>query len=131
MNKIILPLTFVVFLTGCQMLAPKYDNNEYEFLVRMETNARLLVDECSTPELAEARLERMRHLSEVFFTYTFYIPHNDDTFEIAKILKTNIIELHSKYEDEGSPSRAYCGIKSKVMIETTQRALEAVGSKVR
>jgi len=126
-------LTFaliVVLLSGCSMIAPKYDNNEYKLLVSLEVDSRLLVKDCSDPQLVQHRLKHMVNTSELFFTYTFYIPHNDDTYEMAKILRTNINELKERYSQESPPSKFYCGIKSKILIESTQRALEAVGSKV-
>jgi len=113
------------------MIAPKYDNNEYELLVRLEVDSRLLVADCEDPELVRARLRSMVDTSEMFFTYTFYIPHNDDTYNLAQIVRKNISELDARYKKESPPSRTYCGIKARVLIENTQRALEAVGSKVK
>ena len=130
MKNLIIIFLFI-FLIGCSLVAPKYDNNEYLLLTEIETNSRMLVSECANPGKVILRLDKLVNTVETFFTYTFYIPNNDDTYEIAKVLRQNVYEIQNRYQQNPPPSKAYCGIKAKILVQTSQRALEAVGAKVK
>ncbi len=118
-----------IFIAGCNMFPPKFDENEYLLLSRLETHARMLHDECSEPDQVRARIHQLVEDAEVLTTYTFYIPKNTEVFEISKILRDDTREFERRYADGKEPSITYCRLKAQVFIEKVRATLEAVGLK--
>jgi len=125
-----LVIASVIFLVGCAaILTPKFDENEYLLLSRLETHARMLHDECSNPDQVRTRIHQLVEDAEILTTYTFYIPRNTEVFEISKILRDDTREFEKRYADGKTPSITYCKLKAQTFIDKVRSTLEAVGQK--
>ena len=132
MKKTITILVAAAFLllTSCAaIMTPKFDENEYLLLSRLETHARMLHDECPDPDQVRVRIHQLVEDAEVLTTYTFYIPRNTEVFEISKILRDDTREFEDRYADGKVPSITYCRLKAQTFIKKVRETLEAVGQK--
>jgi hypothetical protein len=126
-TNILSALALVVILSGCSLLPPNYDNNEYMQFARLETHSRFLREECVDPVLVRNRLDLMLFDAELLNSYSFFLPRNSEIFEISKILATDVREMMDRYDDGEAPSITYCKIKSKAFTTKARRALESIG----
>lgn len=108
----------------------QYDNNEYELLARLETSITLINENCNDPEYVKGEIDRLEYDARLLETYTFHIPRNTETFEIAKILREDVAEMKEQY-DSGRASVTYCDIKTKLIKEKLDTALDVVAEKPR
>lgn len=125
--KIHLILLIAILASGCSLIPPSYDNNEYLQFAKLETHARFLHTECSDPVKVRARLNEMHFEVEVLTSYSFYLPRNSDIFEVTKILTQDVKEMSKRYDDGNAPSSMYCKLKSKTITTKARRALVSVG----
>lgn len=128
MKKNILILIVLSFLmVGC--FTPRFDNNEYLLLVKLNAQAHDVHDSCSRNDIIP-KIEKFHKQSTIFNTYTQHTPNNTNTAKIAKIINNNINELHKRFK-KGRPSAVYCKLKTKNLIIITKKAMKSVGNKVR
>lgn len=125
--KILYSLALILILASCSVMPPKYDNNEYYTLVKLETHSRYLQNECKNPLIVQGRLTKMLWEAEVLNSYAFFLPRNTEIYEISKILVEDVTEMKQRYNDKPFPSISYCTIKSKTFTAKARRALEAIG----
>lgn len=126
-TKILSTLAIVLVLSGCSLLPPNYDNNEYMQFAKLETHSRFLREECVDPVLVRNRLDKMLWDSELLNSYSFFLPRNSEIFEISIILADDVREMMARYDDGEAPSITYCKIKSKAFTTKARRALESIG----
>ena len=128
MKKWITGILFL-FLIGCEFVPQVYDPNEYLILVQIETNSKLIQSECDNPTGIEFRnrITKLYEDSELFKTYTHYIPHNAVVAKQATVIADNIRELH----DKDNFTEEYCKIKTKLIVVAAQRTLVTIGQKPR
>lgn len=129
MKNIIILLAALFVAAGCQTTA-YFDNNEYASLVRMEVFAQYANETCDQPQVAVRYLSQLEFESNVFATYTEFRPKNEETAELANIIRENIEEMEARYA-VGVPSTLYCQQKTSFLIDAIQTGLTAVQSKVR
>ena len=127
-TKVLSLLAVVLIVSGCSLLPPNYDNNEYLQFARLETHSRFLREECVYPILVRNRLDQMLWDAELLNSYSFFLPRNSDIFEISKILAEDVREMMARYDDGEAPSITYCKIKSKAFTTKARRALESIGN---
>ena len=131
MKNAILISIFVVFITGCTSLLPAdYDNNEYAGFAQLEALARTAYPVCNDPDKVRPIVGEMKAAAEYLYTYTRYLPGNEETNEVADIIRENITEMRNRYNKQ-NPSKTYCELKLRTLVASTQRALIAVGKKIR
>lgn len=130
MKRALLTLVVAVGIVGCSMVPQYYDNNEYELLARLETNVRLIQEDCGTPNKVMAKVPSLVEDAELLHTYTFYIPRNTDVHQMSGILRDDVREFETQYE-KGEGNALYCKLKTKAFLEKVHQALDAVGKKQR
>jgi hypothetical protein len=118
----------MLILSGCSLLPPKYDNNEYMQFAKLETHSRFLREECSDPMLVKVRLDQMLWDAELLNSYAFFLPRKSDIFDISVILTQDVREMVKRYNTGENPSITYCKIKSKVFTTKARRALDTIGN---
>ena len=88
MNKIAVVCASAL-LVGCSMLGAKFDNNEYAAFARIEAVARTAYPECHRPKIVRDLLVDLRTESEYLYTYSRYLPRNEDTTEISDTIRNS------------------------------------------
>lgn len=128
--KFLLVLATAVILSGCSIFGARYDNNEYASFVHLRIIAASAMEYCGDPETLSYHIKKLDNRAEFLYHYTKHLPKNNDTFDIATILRSNVNELDEAYTD-GTASETYCRFKMELMIQHIDRALEAVAVKGR
>ncbi len=126
--KIIIALLTATLITGCSLLTPAYDNNEYELLAKLETSVRLAQEHCSNEEVLLKYLPMVVMDAELLTTYSFYIPRNTEVYETAVILRDDVREFEAQYR-QGKGNKLYCELKTKLFLKKVRAVLEVVGQK--
>lgn len=121
MKKLYL-LVAVMLLTGCSLLAPDFDNVEYNQFVRLETHAEYLQEECKTGE-AMPRLNAMKFYTNSLASYTANLSGNEEIARVAAILDQDLQEMLDR--NEMSPT--YCELKAKQFKIKITRIIESIG----
>ena len=126
MKKLYL-LVAVMLLTGCSLLAPDFDNVEYNQFVRLETHAEYLQEECSAGAdatfLVPHRLKQMKFHSDVLASYTAHLSGHEELARVAEILNSDIHEMINR----GEMSKTYCELKAKQFKIKITRIIESIG----
>lgn len=130
MKRLLLAVGLVVFLTGCELLPQKYDNNEYELLTRLEATALIMNENCADTDFVASMIPTLEYDARVLHTYAFYTPRNTEVYEVVDILKNDVLEFKQQYE-KGAASRTYCTLKTELFLEKVRTTLEVVASKPR
>ena len=130
MKKLLLTATLALFIAGCGLLPPKFDNNEYELLSRLEATALIMNENCGNNEFVESMIPTLEYDARVLHTYAFYTPKNTEVYEIADILKNDVTEFKEQYEEDKA-SRTYCVLKTELFLEKVRTTLEVVAEKPR
>ena len=125
--KSIIVLYVCFLLIGCSLIPPKYDNNEYYILARLETHSRFLKDECLSPNKVKNRLATMIFDAKLLNSYAFFLPRNSEVFEISKILEQDVTEMIARYKQQ-PPSSTYCKLKAAIFTKKARRALQSIGN---
>lgn len=118
----------LTLLSGCSVLPSRYDNNEYELIARLDTTVSFIQENCDDETYVKEKLDTLHYDARLLETYSFYIPMNTTTFEMAKIFKDDVEEMKAQY-DKGAASPQYCNIKTGLMKDKIETALGVVGAK--
>lgn len=109
------------------MTPPKYDNNEYALLAQLSTHSQFLLDDCSDADAARDRLVDMQYAAANLTTYAFYLPDNEEFFQISAVINNDVTQFSAKYADGEAPSVKYCELKTKILLEKIDSAMTAMG----
>lgn len=126
--RLIITLALISLLSGCSLTPPKFDNNEYYIVARIDAISKLMHDECDNRQRVEQYIEQLKLESQTLSTYTFYLPHHTDLFEISKILVEDVDELSAKYQQNKEPSLEYCKLKTQSISLKVRRTLQTIGN---
>lgn len=130
MRTAIAAIALSILVAGCGLIPQKYDNNEYELLARLETNASIINERCDDTAFVESRLPDLEFDARLLNSYTLYIPRNTDVYQISNILRDDVNEFKAQYE-KGEATPSYCKIKTKLFLKKVRDTLEAVAQKPR
>jgi hypothetical protein len=130
MKNLFTTIFVAIFLAGCSLFPQEYDNNEYELLARLETSVVLINENCDDNSIVSSYIPELEYNARLLHTYAFYTPRNTEVYEIANILKEDVMEFKKQYEI-GKASKFYCTAKSNLFLKKVRTALEAVAKKSR
>lgn len=131
MNKILLTLLLTFTLSACALYPQKFDNNEYSMLVNFVVATEQLRENCKGDgEVVKGLLPGLQRNSRALELYTQYTPRNEEVFNVARILRGDVQEFAAHYKRKGH-NKAYCEIKTDLMLKKAKRILEAAGKKPR
>jgi len=123
MKKLYL-VSIVVLLTGCSLLAPSFDNNEYEQFVKLNSEAVFLKAQCGTTDMSTG-LTAMKYNTGNLLTYATYLPNNEEITSMAKIIDNDVQELIDRGDNM---SKTYCELKFDQIMIKLDEALDSVGN---
>lgn len=131
MNKLLLPIIVTFLLSACSAFPQKFDNKEYSMLVNFVVSTEQLRKNCQGDgEVVKGLLPGLQRDARVIELYTQHIPRNEEVHNVAKILKGDVDEFVKRYNNKPH-SKAYCEVKSDLIVKKAERILEAVSKKPR
>jgi hypothetical protein len=134
MNKLI-PLTFVVLLSGCTLLdayfMAKYDTNEYFIVNDIKTKAQVAEENCSNQSLVVTQVNELYIKALEFKNFTSHIPRNKDTDNMSTKLLTLTKDTRDYFNKSEKISPIFCKAKLQQIIKSADTIQHVLGSKPR
>jgi hypothetical protein len=134
MNKLI-PLTFVVLLSGCTLLdayfMAKYDTNEYFIVNDIKTKAQVAEENCSNQLLVVTQVNELYIKALEFKNFTSHIPRNKDTDNMSTKLLTLTKDTRDYFNKSEKISPIFCKAKLQQIVKSADTIQHVLGSKPR
>jgi hypothetical protein len=130
MKKYAIIITSLI-LISCSKIG-SFNDREYDLIINTITISRTSADVCNNSDLIYKKIIELNETTEKLYSYTKYLPNNEDMFAIASILKINTNELINNYkEDPTKPSITYCTFKFQILEKTAEQAAKISAAKRR
>jgi hypothetical protein len=133
--KKIMPLTFVVLLSGCTLLdayfMAKYDTNEYFIVNDIKTKAQVAEENCGNHILVVTQVNELYIKALEFKNFTTHIPRNKDTDNMSTKLLTLTKDTKDYFNKAEKISPIFCKAKLQQIVKSADTIQHVIGSKPR
>ena len=133
--KKLIPLTFVVLLSGCTLLdayfMAKYDTNEYFIVNDIKTKAQVAEENCSNQLLVITQVNELYIKALEFKNFTSHIPRNKDTDNMSTKLLTLTKDTRDYFNKAEKISPIFCKAKLQQVVKSADTIQHVLGSKPR
>jgi hypothetical protein len=133
--KKLIPLTFVVLLSGCTLLdayfMAKYDTNEYFIVNDIKTKAQVAEENCGNHILVVTQVNELYIKALEFKNFTTHIPRNKDTDNMSTKLLTLTKDTKDYFNKAEKISPIFCKAKLQQVIKSADTIQHVLGSKPR
>jgi hypothetical protein len=133
--KKLIPLTFVVLLSGCTLLdayfMAKYDTNEYFIVNDIKTKAQVAEENCGNHILVVTQVNELYIKSLEFKNFTLHIPRNRDADNMSTKLLTLTKDTKEYFNKAEKISPIFCKAKLQQIVKSADTIQHVIGSKPR
>jgi len=133
--KKLLPLAFVVLLSGCTLLdayfMAKYDTTEYALVNEIKTKAQVAEENCGNQSLVTLQVNELYIKSLEFKNFTLHIPRNKDADNMSTKLLTLTKDTKEYFNKTEKISPIFCKAKLQQVIMSADTIQHVIGSKPR
>jgi hypothetical protein len=133
--KKLLPLAFVVLLSGCTLLdayfMAKYDTTEYALVNEIKTKAQVAEENCGNQSLVTLQVNELYIKSLEFKNFTLHIPRNKDADNMSTKLLTLTKDTRDYFNKTEKISPIFCKAKLQQVIMSADTIQHVIGSKPR
>ena len=133
--KKLIPLTFVVLLSGCTLFdayfMAKYDTNEYFIVNDIKTKAQVAEENCSNQLLVTTQVNELYIKALEFKNFTMHIPRNKDADNMSTKLLTLTKDTRDYFNKSEKISPVFCKAKLQQVIKSADTIQHVLGSKPR
>ena len=133
--KKLIPLTFVVLLSGCTLLdayfMAKYDTNEYFIVNDIKTKAQVAEENCGNHILVVTQVNELYIKALEFKNFTTHIPRNKDTDNMSTKLLTLTKDTKDYFNKAERISPIFCKAKLQQVVKSADTIQHVLGSKPR
>lgn len=132
--KLLLASSIVALLPGCALydayFMAGYDNQEYGLINKIRSKSEVSIADCNDVAKSRVNFNDIYSVSVEFRNFAQYIPNNKETIKLSG----GITELAKQGKDMYSKqdvSQAFCELKLKQIVRTTEKAQQVIGNKPR
>jgi hypothetical protein len=133
--KKLLPLAFVVLLSGCTLLdayfMAKYDTTEYALVNEIKTKAQVAEENCGNQSLVTLQVNELYIKALEFKNFTLHIPRNKDADNMSTKLLTLTKDTRDYFNKAEKISPIFCKTKLQQVINSADTIQHVLGSKPR
>jgi hypothetical protein len=133
--KKLIPLAFVVLLSGCTLLdayfMAKYDTNEYFIVNDIKTKAQVAEENCGNHILVVTQVNELYIKALEFKNFTTHIPRNKDTDNMSTKLLTLTKDTRDYFNKAEKISPIFCKAKLQQVVKSADTIQHVLGSKPR
>ena len=133
--KKLIPLTFVVLLSGCTLLdayfMAKYDTTEYALVNEIKTKAQVAEENCGNHLLVVTQVNELYIKALEFKNFTTHIPRNKDTDNMSTKLLTLTKDTRDYFNKAEKISPIFCKAKLQQIVKSADTIQHVLGSKPR
>ena len=133
--KKLIPLTFVVLLSGCTVFdayfMAKYDTNEYFIVNDIKTKAQVAEENCGNHVLVVTQVNELYIKALEFKNFTTHIPRNKDADNMSTKLLTLTKDTRDYFNKAEKISPIFCKAKLQQVVKSADTIQHALGGKPR
>jgi hypothetical protein len=133
--KKLLPLAFVVLLSGCTLLdayfMAKYDTTEYALVNEIKTKAQVAEENCGNQLLVVTQVNELYIKALEFKNFTLHIPRNKDADNMSTKLLILTKDTRDYFNKAEKISPIFCKTKLQQVIMSADTIQHVLGSKPR
>jgi len=133
--KKLLPLFFVVLLSGCTVFdayfMAKYDTNEYFIVNDIKTKAQVAEENCGNQLLVVTQVNELYIKALEFKNFTTHIPRNKDTDNMSTKLLALTKDTRDYFNKAEKISPIFCKAKLQQVVKSADTIQHVLGSKPR
>jgi hypothetical protein len=133
--KKLIPLTFVVLLSGCTVFdayfMAKYDTNEYFIVNDIKTKAQVAEENCGNHILVVTQVNELYIKALEFKNFTTHIPRNKDADNMSTKLLTLTKDTRDYFNKAEKISLIFCKAKLQQVVKSADTIQHVLGSKPR
>jgi hypothetical protein len=133
--KKLLPLFFVVLLSGCTVFdayfMAKYDTNEYFIVNDIKTKAQVAEENCGNQLLVVTQVNELYIKALEFKNFTMHIPRNKDTDNMSTKLLALTKDTRDYFNKAEKISPIFCKAKLQQVVKSADTIQHVLGSKPR
>ena len=133
--KKLIPLAFVVLLSGCTLLdayfMAKYDTNEYFIVNDIKTKAQVAEENCGNHIIVVTQVNELYIKALEFKNFTTHIPRNKDTDNMSTKLLTLTKDTRDYFNKAEKISPIFCKAKLQQVVKSADTIQHVLGSKPR
>ncbi len=133
--KKLIPLTFVVLLSGCTVFdayfMAKYDTNEYFIVNDIKTKAQVAEENCGNHILVVTQVNELYIKTLEFKNFTTHIPRNKDADNMSTKLLTLTKDTRDYFNKAEKISPIFCKAKLQQVVKSADTIQHVLGSKPR
>ena len=133
--KKLIPLTFVVLLSGCTVFdayfMAKYDTNEYFIVNDIKTKAQVAEENRGNHILVVTQVNELYIKALEFKNFTTHIPRNKDTDNMSTKLLTLTKDTRDYFNKAEKISPIFCKAKLQQVVKSADTIQHVLGSKPR
>jgi len=133
--KKLLPLFFVVLLSGCTVFdayfMAKYDTNEYFIVNDIKTKAQVAEENCNNQLLVVTQVNELYIKALEFKNFTMHIPRNKDADNMSTKLLALTKDTRDYFNKAEKISPIFCKAKLQQVVKSADTIQHVLGSKPR
>ena len=131
MKNLLLTLLATIFLSGCVLTTPRFDNVEYNRAVELTHSLDALKAGCQLPSnIFMEALGTVIWQADGFALYTKHLPGDQAVHSVAQNIKEDLVQIQERIADQRF-NQKYCEIKIKITHKKAERIMEAMGQEIR
>lgn len=133
--KKLIPLAFVVLLSGCTLLdayfMAKYDTTEYALVNDIKTKAQVAEENCGNQLLVTSQVNELYIKSLEFKNFTLHIPRNKDADNMSTKLLMLTRDTKDYFNKAERISPIFCKAKLQQVVKSADTIQQVLGGKPR
>lgn len=133
MKRLLSVLVLSTALSGCAIvdsyLMARYDNVEYDYMVRIKTTADLALNTCNERETSKQSANQINFLAKSLLNFAQYTPRDQNVESMAAELTKITEPFADRYKSNSDVSEMYCKMKLQVISTSTDAMLKVTGKK--
>ena len=132
MKRLLIALS-VLALNGCALydayVMAGFDGGEYQLITQIRVDAGKFKDQCGDTTSSVANATTIAYETQMFQSYTQYIPHNEEVYKASKSLNEIAQGLVARYKQTTPVPPIFCKLKFEGIEHSAETMQAIIGKK--
>jgi hypothetical protein len=134
MKRLLIALT-VLLLNGCAVydayMMTGFDGNEYQLITQIRVDAGKFKNQCGDVTASVSNANTLAYETQMFESYSQYIPNNKDTYAASKSLNEIAQGLVARYKQPTPVPLIFCKLKFEGIEHSAETMQTVIGKRPR
>jgi hypothetical protein len=108
-----------------------FDGNEYQLITQIRVDAGKFKNQCEDLNVSIVNANTMAYETQMFESYSQYIPHNKDTYSASKSLNEIAQGLVTRYKQPNPVPAIFCKLKFTGIEHSAETMQTVIGKRPR